>query len=226
VGADTCPRASGRESFQLGDRKVYIPEFNRQEDRSTAVAFMTANPFAILVSTVDGIPFATHLPLLVDEVGDQIVVEGHMAKANPHWKSMKEDEDSLVIFHGPHAYISPSWYEIRESVPTWNYAAVHVYGEPSLFTDEGCLKETLHRMINTFEPSYRMQWHDLTDQYQSRMMKHIVGFKIKAKRVEAKFKLSQNRTQGEQARIIQSLQQSKDSHISGVAELMQQAGLG
>jgi transcriptional regulator len=205
---------------------VYIPEFNRQEDRSAILAFMRANPFAILVSNADGIPFATHLPLLVDEIGDQVVVQGHMAKANAHWKSMKENDESLVIFHGPHAYISPSLYEIRESVPTWNYAAVHVYGEATLFSDEAGLHKTLHRMINTFESSYMAQWSELSDQYRSRMMKHIVGFEIKTKRVEAKFKLSQNRTKDEQAQVIQSLNQSKDSNISGVAELMQHEGLG
>jgi transcriptional regulator len=161
---------------------VYIPEFNRQEDSPAILAFMRANPFAILVSTIDGIPFATHLPLLVDEAGDQVIVRGHMAKANPHWKSMQRRQESLVIFHGPHAYISPSLYEIRESVPTWNYAAVHVYGEPKLFSDEDGLKETLHQMINTFEASYMEQWLELGDKYQSQMMKHIVGFEIKVKR--------------------------------------------
>jgi transcriptional regulator len=205
---------------------VYIPEFNRQEDRSTILAFMRANPFAILITTVEGVPFATHLPLLTDEAGDQIVVQGHMARANAHWKSLNESEESLVIFHGPHAYISPSLYEIGESVPTWNYAAIHVHGEPTLFSDEKGLRATLHRMIDTFESSYMAQWSELSDQYQSRMMKHIVGFEIKAKRVEAKFKLSQNRTKGEQARVIQCLNQSKDSNVSGVAELMQQEGLG
>jgi transcriptional regulator len=205
---------------------VYIPEFNRQEDRSTILAFMRANPFAILVTTAGGVPFATHLPLLVDESGEHIVVQGHMARANAHWKSMKESEESLVIFHGPHAYISPSWYEIQESVPTWNYAAVHVYGQPRLFSDEEFLKATLHRMITTFESSYMAQWLELSEQYRSRMMKHIVGFEIRAKRLEAKFKLSQNRTQGEQARVVQCLNQSKDSNVSGVAELMRQEGLG
>jgi len=205
---------------------VYIPEFNRQEDRTATVAFMRANPFAILVSNTDGVPFATHLPLLIDEVGDQIIVQGHMARANAHWKSMNEGEESLVIFHGPHAYISPSLYEVRDSVPTWNYAAVHVYGQPTLFSDEEGLRVTLHRMIDTFESSYMAQWSELSDQYRSRMMKHIVGFEIKVKRLEAKFKLSQNRTKGEQARVIQCLNQSKDSNVSGVAELMQQEGLG
>jgi transcriptional regulator len=205
---------------------VYIPEFNRQEDRSATLAFMRANPFAILVSNAEGIPFATHLPLLVDDVGDHLVVKGHMAKANAHWKSMKKGEESLVIFHGPHAYISPSLYEIRESVPTWNYAAIHVYGQPTLFSDEERLRETLHQMINTFDSSYMRQWSELSDEYRSRMMKHIVGFEIKAKRLEAKFKLSQNRTRGEQTQVIQSLAESKDSNTSGTAELMQQAGLG
>ena len=205
---------------------MYIPEFNRQEDRAATLSFMRANPLAILVSNAEGVPFATHLPLLIDEAGDDIVVQGHMAKANAHWKSLKEDQESLVIFHGPHAYISPSLYEIRESVPTWNYAAVHVYGEPTLFSDEAGLQATLHRMINTFESSYMAQWSEMTEQYRSRMMKHIVGFEIKAKRLESKFKLSQNRTKGEQARVIHSLNQSKDSNISGVAALMEQEGLG
>ena len=139
---------------------------------------------------------------------------------------MKESDESLVIFHGPHAYTSPSLYDLREGVPTWNYAAVHLYGEPTLFSDESSLREVLHQMINTFESSYMTQWSELSEQYLSRMMKHIVGFEITAKKLEAKFKLSQNRTKGEQARVIQSLNQSEDSNISGVAELMQQEGLG
>jgi len=139
---------------------------------------------------------------------------------------MKETEESLIIFHGPHAYISPSLYESRESVPTWNYAAVHVYGEPTLFTDEESLRATLHRMIDTYESSYMTQWSELSEEYRSRMMKHIVGFNIKVQRLEGKFKLSQNRTKGEQARVIQCLNQSQDSNISGVAQLMQQEGLG
>lgn len=205
---------------------MYIPEFNRQENRSSTLAFMRANPFAILVSNADSVPFATHLPLLIEEQGDQVVVHGHMAKANAHWKSMKEDEESLLIFHGPHAYISPSLYEIRESVPTWNYAAVHAYGEPTLFFDEENLNATLHRMINTFEPAYMEQWSEFSGEYRSRMMKHIVGFNIKVKRLESKFKLSQNRTKLEQKQVIQCLRESKDTNVSGVAELMRQEGLG
>src|SRR5580658_3177917 len=205
---------------------MYIPEFNRVRDHAETVAFLQANPFAILVSDSDAGPFATHLPILARSTDEQVVLHGHMARANPHWKLLQSGKESLIIFHGPHAYVSPSLYESRESVPTWNYAAVHVYGEPTLFTDEESLKATLHRMINTFESSYMAQWSELSEQYQSRMMKHIVGFDIRVKRLEAKFKLSQNRTKGEQARVIQSLSQSQDSNVSGVAHLMQQEELG
>ena len=205
---------------------MYIPEFNRQENRAATLAFMRANPFAILISNAEGVPFATHLPVLIEEQGDQVIVQGHMAKANAHWKSMKEGEESLVIFHGPHAYISPSSYEIHESVPTWNYAAVHVYGEPILFFDEESMQATLHRMIITFEAAYMERWSGFSEEYRRRMMKHIVGFNIKVKRLESKFKLSQNRTKLEQKQVIQCLHQSQDTAVSGVAELMEQEGLG
>src|SRR5579859_5538553 len=102
---------------------------------------MRANPFAILVSPSENGPLATHLPLLVEERAEQVILRGHFAKANHHWSILEQEQESLVIFHGPHAYVSPSLYETRESVPTWNYAAVHVYGEPTLFSDETCLRE-------------------------------------------------------------------------------------
>jgi transcriptional regulator len=204
---------------------VYIPEFNRIEDQSVALAFMKANPFAILVSVNQGSPFATHLPLIVDEVEGQIILRGHLAKANPHWQVL-ENQESLIIFHGPHAYVSPSLYEIRESVPTWNYTTVHVYGEARIFSDEGRLDQVLHDMINTFDSSYMVQWSSLREEYRSRMLKHIVGFEIRAGRLEAKFKLSQNRTKTEQARVMESLAETDDSSVAGVARLMKELGLG
>src|SRR5437588_7836819 len=159
---------------------MYIPEFNRIEDRALALAFMRANPFVILVSTTANGPFATHLPLLIDESPDQITLRGHVAKANPHWQMIGQEEahESLVIFHGPHAYISPTLYEIRESVPTWNYAAVHVYGRGTFFADEAQLRQLLQEVIGHFDSSYAAQWPSLSEQYQSRMLRHIVGFEI------------------------------------------------
>jgi len=204
---------------------VYIPEFNRIEDRDTSLAFLRANPFAVLVSSLDGLPFATHVPLAVRERSGQIVLRGHVAKANPHWKSFGQEQESLVIFQGPHAYISPALYEIRESVPTWNYAAVHVYGRVSVVAENES-REILEDLIGEFDSSYTAQWTSLSEEYRSRMLRHIVAFEMLASRLETKFKLSQNRTRREQANIVRALANSGDSAIAGVAALMRQQGLG
>jgi transcriptional regulator len=205
---------------------VYIPEFNRIEDRAVALAFMQANPFALLISSADGVPFASHIPILAREVDGQLDLRGHVAKANPHWKSINQDQESLVIFHGPHAYISPSLYEIHESVPTWNYAAVHVNGTGTVFTDPKELNQFLQELIAEFDTTYAAQWPALSEQYRSKMLQHIVGFEITATRVETKFKLSQNRTKVEQESIIKSLESSPDSAAAAVAALMKDRGLG
>ena len=207
---------------------MYIPEFNRIEDRALALAFMRANPFGILVSTTDSGPFATHLPLLIDESADQVILRGHVAKANPHWQMIgqKEAHESLVIFHGPHAYVSPTLYGIRESVPTWNYAAVHVYGKGRVLADESAARQVLEDLIAQFDSPYTGQWNSFSDEYRDRMQRHIVAFEIKASRIETKFKLSQNRTKREQENIIGALSSSKDSAEMGVAKLMRKQGLG
>jgi transcriptional regulator len=205
---------------------VYIPEYHRVEDPGAALAFMRANPFAILVSTTSDGPFATHLPILTDEVDGQLQLRGHTAKANPHWKFIEEAKESLVIFHGPHAYVSPHLYEARESVPTWNYAAVHVYGKGRIVTDEARLDHLLKELIARFDSQYAEQWPPLSAQYRSRMLKHIVGFELVATRVETKFKLSQNRTRTDQESVIRALASSSDSTVAAVASLMKQQGLG
>ena len=205
---------------------MYIPEHFRVRDHADAVAFIRANPFAILVSnTIDG-PFATHLPVVIRENGDQLVLRGHVAKANPHWRYLEKDANCLTIFHGPHAYISPSNYTTRETVPTWNYSAVHAYGDARIFPAPQDLLSILHDLIPTFEAAYAEQWASLSQDYRDRMLSHIVGFEIAVTRLEAKFKLSQNRTQEEQQNIIESLGASSDTAISGTARLMCEQGLG
>jgi len=204
---------------------MYIPEFNRVEDMAAAVAFMRANPFAILVSSCDEGPFATHLPVVISESGGKVVLRAHVAKANPHWKVLDRQE-SLVIFHGPHAYVSPSLYEIRESVPTWNYATVHAYGCGQILASDMGKHDVLAALISQFDASYLEQWNSFDDQYRSRMLNHIVAFELPLTRIEAKFKLSQNRTKFEQENVIQALGASADSAVSGVGELMRRLGLG
>src|SRR5437879_6588342 len=118
---------------------------------------MRANPFSILVSQTDDGPFATHLPLFLRATGDQLTIRGHVAKANPHWRHLENQPQCLTIFHGPHSYISPSLYATREVVPTWNYGAVHVYGNARGFSSAEALLEVLHELVGVFGPAYAQQ---------------------------------------------------------------------
>lgn len=205
---------------------MYIPEYFRVRHDETAIAFMRANPFAILVSQTAEGPFATHLPLLIHQDGEQVVLRGHVAKENPHWQYLESQPQPLVIFHGPHAYISPGLYTIHESVPTWNYGAVHAYGDARVFSEPEQLLPVLHDLIATFEAKYAEQWAELREEYRDRMLSHIVGFEITVTKLEGKFKLSQNRTKQEQENVIMSLRSSPDTAISGTAQLMREQGLG
>ena len=187
---------------------------------------MRANPFAIMISSTDEGPFATHLPLSVRGDEDRLVFRGHVAKANPHWRYLEQDPACLTIFHGAHAYVSASNYATRENVPTWNYGAVHVYGNARLFSSQEELQGVLHELIGTFEAAYAEQWASLSQSYRERMLSHIVGFEIAVTKIEAKFKLSQNRTREEQSKVMASLEKSDDTIVSGVSGLMRQQGLG
>lgn len=205
---------------------MYIPEHFRVHDHSDAIAFMRANPFAILVSSADDAPFATHLPVFVEQKEDQLTLRGHVAKANPHWRHLERNPTCMTIFHGPHAYVSTSNYVARENVPTWNYGAVHVYGNARTFSSPEDLQGVLHQLIGTFEPAYAEQWGSLSESYRERMLSHIVGIEIAVTTIEAKFKLSQNRAKAEQTNVITSLEKSPDTAISGVSRLMKQQNLG
>jgi len=187
---------------------------------------MRANPFAILISSTDGGPLATHLPVVIREAADHVVIRGHVAKANPHWRYLEQQASCMMIFHGPHAYVSTSNYTARENVPTWNYGAVHVYGAARVFASAEELQGVLHELIGTFEAAYGEQWASLSDAYRERMLSHIVGFEIAVSRIEGKLKLSQNRTKEEQQNVIESLSKADDTAISGTARLMREQGLG
>ncbi len=187
---------------------------------------MRANPFAILISSADDGPFATHLPLFVSVADEKVMLRGHVAKANPHWRYLEQQTQCLTIFHGPHSYISPSNYTARESVPTWNYAAVHLYGNARIFSLQQDLREMLHELMETFEPAYRLQWEGLSQTYRENMLRQIVGFEIIATKIEGKFKLSQNRTRQDQSNVIASLENAEDSVVSGVARMMKEQRLG
>lgn len=205
---------------------MYIPEHFRLRHDADAVVFMRANPFAILISTTDDGPFATHLPLFIQAQEEKVLLRGHVAKANPHWKYLEQQSQCLTIFHGPHSYISPSNYAAYESVPTWNYAAVHVYGNARLFSSPADVPPMLEELMDTFEPAYRKQWDDLSPTFRENMLRQIVGFEITVTKLEGKFKLSQNRPREDQAKVMASLEKSDDSMISGVARMMKEQRLG
>lgn len=205
---------------------MYIPEHFQVEDRVIALQFMRANPFSILVSHTPDAPFATHVPVVIREQGENLLIRGHVARANPHWKYLLEQPNTLMIFHGPHAYVSPSNYATGENVPTWNYGAIHAYGDARVFSEVAGLVGMLHDLIPTFEAAYEAQWVRLSEGYRARMLSHIVGFEIVVRRIEAKFKLSQNRTREEQQHVIDSLGAADDTAASGTARLMCEHGLG
>ena len=205
---------------------MYIPEHFRVREHASAIGFMRANPFAIMISSTDAGPYATHLPLSVRGSEDRLVLRGHVAKANPHWRYLEQNPECLTIFHGAHAYVSASNYTTRENVPTWNYGAVHVHGNARVFSSQEELQSVLHELIGTFEAAYAEQWASLSQDYRERMLSHIVGFEIAVTKIEAKFKLSQNRTREEQSNVIASLEKSEDTIISDVSRLMREQGLG
>jgi transcriptional regulator len=199
---------------------MYIPSFNSFTDGQEIIAFMQRYSFATIVTSVDGLPVATHLPFLVRQEDDRLILRSHFAKANPQWRQVF-DKTSLVIFTEPHAYISPSNYETETVVPTWNYIAVHAYGQATLLDSIEQKADLLKHTIETFEAGYYQQWQRLPDDYKSRMMNGIVAFQIEVTDLQAKKKLSQNRSEIEKENIIHSLEQSEDTNEREIAAYMQ-----
>ena len=198
---------------------LYIPPLFRVEDRARLVEFMRGNAFATVVSSGKTGLHMSHVPLLVDAEGETLRLRGHVAKANEHWQALEEARDLAAIFHGPHAYVSPTWYANHPAVPTWNYAVVHAHGKARL-TDEAELHEIVTELSARYEAGNAPPWK-LSEQpaaYVSSMLGMIVGFEIEVARVEGKFKLSQNRPE-EIPRVIERLEASGEA---GLASLMRQ----
>jgi transcriptional regulator len=197
---------------------MYIPPFNRVEDRDAINAFIHAHGFATLITDKEGTPWASHLPVLLDE--DAGVLRSHMARANEQWQHLAPDKEVLCIFSGPHAYISPSCYAEQHTVPTWNYATVHVYGVPTIVEDEA-LKKIVFDTTEKYESSMPKPWKiPLSEREINGMLKAIVGFCIRITRVEAKFKLGQNRSKEDQDKMLDALQKSPGSDNQSLARFM------
>jgi transcriptional regulator len=197
---------------------MYSPSYNRVEDRAELLEFMRANSFAVLVTGTGGTLHASHLPVQVKSDAEKIVLDMHMARNNPQWQEFFDDE-VLVIFSGPHAYVSPRWYEDEERVPTWNYAAVHAYGVPKVLNDQESKYQSQRQLVALLDPQWLPRFDALRPQYVEQMLDGIVNFEIALERIETRWKLSQNRSRREQENIAAQLERSSDSAERALAAL-------
>lgn len=197
---------------------MYIPKHFKINDVEQIYEFIEKYSFATLYSTHKGEPYATHLPLILKK--DENALYGHFARANGQWKDIG-NQLALVIFQGPHCYISPSWYETTNAVPTWNYVSVHVYGKVDVIEDENVIFNSLDEMVTKYEKAdspYNLK--NVDTKYIEGMSKGIVAFKITITKMEAKTKLSQNHPAERQELIIQNLERSENPDDREVASLM------
>jgi transcriptional regulator len=205
-------------------QNMYVPKEFEFADQTEMIAFMKRYNFGVLVSQQNGVPLATHLPFHVMERDGQVFLTAHFAKANTQWKDI-EEQQVLVIFSQPHAYISPVHYNKEQNVPTWNYVAVHAYGKCRRIQEMDKGMEILEQMIDQSEPGYRAQWERLDTLYKSKLYSEIVPFELEITDLKAAAKLSQNKTEGEQRRIINELEESVDSNEQDVAGYMKRFSL-
>jgi len=200
---------------------MYIPNNNLTTDKDEIVAFMKQFSFATIVTAKDSFPIATHLPFLVTRQDDIVTLTSHFAKANEQWQHI-ETVESLIIFSQPHAYISTKNYDSSLNVPTWNYISVHAYGTASIITDPAKNIQILEATIDNYEKSYRQDWDAFPEKYKLNMIKGIVSFQIEVRDLQAKKKLSQNRTFTEKQKIVDTLSMSNDSNEQLIAAFMKQ----
>lgn len=197
---------------------MYIPPWFHEENVSVLHELMRRYHFATLVTVSDGCPFASHLPFLVDTHPAPLgTLRAHVARPNPQWKHFQADQEVLVIFQGPHAYISPALYDVQPAVPTWNYAVVHAYGMPRI-QDSRALYQTLKDLVSLHEP--HPEALDMPEPYVRRQLDAIVGVEIALTRLEGKFKLSQNRQEGDQRNVIAAGHAEADPGFQDLASLM------
>ena len=199
---------------------MYLPAHFSSTDASHALHLIAQQPLALLIGPdADGQSFGSHLPLVASEA-DGLVLEGHMARANPHWGWLSQQKRLMAVFSGPSAYVSPRHYESVKNVPTWNYAALHAYGGIELIDGPADKDALLKRLIGRFEPEYAEQWRGLPEDYQHKLLGAIVGFRIRVTRWELKLKLSQNRPAVERGRIREALAASERAEERAVADWM------
>ncbi|ARC32354.1 FMN-binding negative transcriptional regulator [Bacillus toyonensis] len=197
---------------------MYIPKYFAIQDEEMKYETIEQNSFATLFSQHNGEPYATHLPLVLNR--ETLTLYGHFARPNAQWKD-SENQQVLAIFQGPHSYISPSWYETNKAVPTWNYVAVHVYGELEVVEDKQELLNSLQDLVHKYEdPQSTYSLDDVDPDYMAGLSKGIVGFKIKINKIEGKAKLSQNHSIERRNLVVEKLEKVGSEGSKRIAELM------
>ena len=205
---------------------MYRPDHFRVDDLAEMHALMRARPLAALVSAGPSGLYGTHLPTVLKSEGEFGAIECHLARANPHWKDLAEGGEALMIFQGPEAYITPSWYasksETGKVVPTWNYAAVHAYGRPQVMQDKDWLRRHVGELTAQQEASEARPWAvtDAPDSFIDVMLRGIVGFRFDIARLEGKWKMSQNREMRDRVTTSAGLEQRGQNEDAQVAEVI------
>ncbi len=198
---------------------MYTPKLYREEDRAKIIEFLRQNEFATLVTYDGEKPTASHLLMEVFEEGERLFINGHMSKANPQWKLLDTNVEALIIFQGAHTYISPIWYN-HVNVPTWNYQAVHVYGKPRIIENHEEAYQLLKHLIDRHEAASHYKLESLPQDFVMKEIKGIVAFQIEVARIEANYKLSQNRNDEDYQNIVAKLDAREDGMSHAVAEAM------
>lgn len=194
---------------------MFRPPIFQPTDTQKVLDFVKHNGFAIVVSQQNNVPIATHIPLIVSTLSDgRQILHGHISKANPQWQNWTEQSEVLAIFNGPHAYVSSSWYD-HPNVPTWNYIAVHIYGKPRILEGDE-LVASVSQLVEKYEDGRpnRFQMKDLPEKVLKREFRGIVGLEIEITRVEAAYKLSQNRNERDYKNIIAELEKDGDTEVA------------
>lgn len=200
---------------------MYAPPQHRMEDRAAQLAFMRRYAFALLVSAGAGGPLqATHLPLTVRQEGDALRLLGHQARANPQWRELAPGTEVLAVFQGPHAYISPSLYQRQPSVPTWDYAAVHAHGRLRLLESPAQKLAGLRQLVQDHDAPWLAELERLPAEFLAARLEGIAAFEIEVGRVEARWKLSQERTPAERRNIAAALEAGADGAAHAVAAMI------
>lgn len=205
---------------------MYIPKHFKQEDKEAIEQLVREFGFATLISANNHTPFATHIPLELEVNGEEWILYGHMARANPQWKNFETNTDVLAVFMGPHTYVSPSWYNHR-NVPTWNYMAAHLSGKLRLLSDSK-LEQSLRKLMARYENAHAEKpqgYDEIPAKTLEIDLRGVVGFEIKVEKIEASFKLSQNRDADSYSNIIEQLKKLKAYDAERIAEEMEKKPL-